>query len=70
MTTGLITLAALAGVGGLLRYVWRHRSGTIARGLGAAGARHNELYGQGRPPEMPPSSWYASADGNGEDRVE
>ena len=52
--TGLLVAAAILGVIGLLGYVWSHRTGTVARAIGAAGAEYNELYGQGRPPQIPP----------------
>ena len=37
MRTGLIAAAALLGVMALLLYVWRHKTGTPARGIAAAG---------------------------------
>jgi len=64
MLTGLITIGALLGVMGLLWYVWRHRAGTAARGIGAAGSRYNELYGQGRPLEMPSAASQTTAEGD------
>ena len=45
--TGLLVAAAILGVIGLLGYVWSHRTGTVARAIGAAGAEYNELYGSG-----------------------
>lgn len=51
---GLIVATAMLGVVGLLGYVWKHRTGVMARGIGAAGAKYNELYGQGGPPQIPP----------------
>ncbi|ACV76569.1 hypothetical protein [Nakamurella multipartita] len=56
MMTGLIVLAALLLVVGLLWYLWRHRTGSLARGIAAAGATYNEFNGQGRPPEMSTSA--------------
>lgn len=49
----LTVAAALLVVLGVLAYIWRHRTGKAARGIAAAGITYNELYGQGRPPEMP-----------------
>ena len=55
-------MAAVIGIGVilvvscLLWFIWRHRTGILARGVGAAGARYNELYGQGGPPQIPPPS--------------
>lgn len=52
---GLIVVAGVIGVFGCLWYVWRHRTGTLARGIAAAGARYNELNGQGVPPQISPA---------------
>ena len=52
--TGLVVLAGILLVSGLLWYVWKNRTGRLARGIGAAGTKYNELYGQGGPPQMPP----------------
>lgn len=63
----LAVAGAILGVVGLLGYVWKHRTGTIARGIGAAGAKYNELYGQGAPPQLPPPAVHSLAkrnDGN------
>ncbi|RIJ77572.1 hypothetical protein D1871_06270 [Nakamurella silvestris] len=52
MWTVVIFVVVLAAIGGLLGYIWTHRSGRLARGIGSAGASYNEFYGQGRPPEV------------------
>jgi hypothetical protein len=64
MVTGLIVVAALVGVVALLLFVWRHQTGTAARGIAAAGIRYNEIHGQGRPPEMPSVSSQTTAEGD------
>lgn len=64
MMTGLIVIAALLSVMGLLWYIWRHRTGAAARGIAAAGIRYNELSGQGRPPEMPSVASHTTAEGD------
>jgi hypothetical protein len=51
---GVVLIAGVVLVVGLLWYVWRHRTGKLARGVGAAGVRYNELYGQGGPPQIVP----------------
>ncbi len=53
MTT-LVVIAGLLGAGALIAYVWTHRTGRLARGIGSAGATYNELYGQGAPPPVSP----------------
>ncbi|MEP6562087.1 MAG: hypothetical protein ABJD68_13555 [Nakamurella sp.] len=50
----VVIVAIILGVVVLLYYLWKHREGPAARGLGAAGAEYNVLYGQGAPPEIPP----------------
>lgn len=64
MMTALIMIAALLSVMGLLLYVWRHRTGAAARGIAAAGIKYNELYGQGRPPEIPSAASHTTAEGD------
>ena len=50
MDTGLLVfLGVIVSVIALIRYVWTHRDGALARGISAAGGRYNELNGQGRP---------------------
>jgi len=49
----VVILAVLFAVVLLIGYVWKHKSGTVARSVGAAGAKYNHLYGQGAPPEIP-----------------
>ena len=66
--TSVVVIAGILLVICVLWYIWSHRTGTLARGIGAAGARYNELYGQGRPPRIPPPAAHGSADlndGNG-----
>ncbi len=65
--TGLVVAAAILGVVGLLAYVWKHRTGTVARGIGATGVKYNELYGQGRPPQIPPPAAQRSLGRNDSD---
>ena len=62
--TGVVVIAGILVVNCLLWYIWKHRTGAMARGVGAAGARYNELYGQGRPPQIPPPAAHGSADLN------
>ncbi len=64
MMTGLIVIAALLSVLGLLLYAWRHRTGAAARGIAAAGLKYNELYGQGRTPEIPSAASQTTAEGD------
>ncbi len=45
----IIVMTALVG---LTWYVWKHKRGVLARGIGAAGARYNELTGQGTLPTI------------------
>lgn len=49
----VIFVVVIAAVVGLIWYVWRHRRGVVARGVGSAGSSYNEFYGQGRPPQVP-----------------
>lgn len=62
--TELIIVVVLCGVAGCLWYLWRHKTGTAARGIAAAGVRYNELNGQGRPPEISSTASHPSTDGN------
>jgi hypothetical protein len=43
----------MLAVFGVLADIWKHRTGKLARGIGAAGAEYNDLYGQGGPPQTP-----------------
>lgn len=52
---GLFVVSGMIGAFGCLWYVWRHRIGRLARGVAAAGARYNELNGQGVPPQISPA---------------
>jgi len=52
MWSGLSAILVLVAVVAVLTYAWKHRTGRLARGVGSAGAAYNELYGQGRPPEV------------------
>ena len=65
--TGVVVMVGVLVVVGVLWYVWRHRSGVLAKGVGAAGARYNELYGQGGPPRIQPPAGYGSAEFNDSD---
>lgn len=60
--TGAVLIAGILAVICLLWYVWSHRAGALARGVGAAGARYSELYGQGRPPSISPPAAHGSSD--------
>lgn len=46
-------ILVMAAVIGLIWYAWTHRNGALARSIGSAGVRYNELYGQGSPPKTP-----------------
>lgn len=59
---GFVLVAVLFCVAGALWYVWKHRTGRAARAIGAAGARYNELNGQGGPPRMLPPAVAGSVD--------
>ena len=54
MVGQIIIIAVILGVVSLFYYLWKHRAGRLARGIGAAGSEYNMLYGQGAAPEIPP----------------
>ena len=60
--TGAIVIVGILVVICLLWYIWSHQTGALARGVGAAGARYNELYGQGQPPLIPPPAAHGSSE--------
>ncbi|MEO5834509.1 MAG: hypothetical protein ABIR83_14215 [Nakamurella sp.] len=52
MTGLIIFIVAMVAVAGALGFVWRHRTGKLAPGIGAAGAAYNEFNGQGALPTI------------------
>lgn len=46
-------------------YLMRHRSSRLTRGVAAASATYNELYGQGRPPQVQAPAEVPTGDDDG-----
>lgn len=53
MLTNMVLLGAGLVVAGVLRYMWRHRNGRLARGVADAAVTYNVLHGQAPPPTIP-----------------